>query len=326
MGLPQVNITFLRDSSLSITSQGNGIVALVYQAECSEEQINEYKALIQLGGPSKIIEATYTSDIQEALDKLQTKRWNYLVCPDTNSDSQTTVKNWIISQRANKKTFKAVLANTPASHEGIINFTTTGIKVGEDSYTTEEFTCRIAGLIAGCPSDHSVTYYPLGEVTEIQNSTDPDGDINDGKLILIDDGEKIKIARGINSLNTIIPSKTEDYKSIKIIDAMDLMLDDITDSFNNNVVGINNSYDNKCEFLTALQQYIKALVDKGVLYDGYDNRIEFDLAAIAEMLGSEAAGLTDEQMKVADTKTWIYLKANIKFQNALEDLELKIYI
>ncbi|MGO0807094.1 hypothetical protein ACTPEF_24170, partial [Clostridioides difficile] len=37
------------------------------------------------------------------------------------------------------------------NHEGIINFTTEDVLVGEKKYSVDEFTSRVAGLIAGTP-------------------------------------------------------------------------------------------------------------------------------------------------------------------------------
>ena len=52
--------------------------------------------------------------------------------------------------------------------------------------------------------------------------------IDAGKFVLYNDGEKIKgVARGVNSLVTTVEGKLDSFKKIKIIEAMDLMHDDI---------------------------------------------------------------------------------------------------
>ena len=62
---------------------------------------------------------------------------------------------------------KAVLPNTPADNEGVINFATTDIVVGENTYTASEYTARIAGILAGTPLNISATFTTLPEVISI---------------------------------------------------------------------------------------------------------------------------------------------------------------
>ena len=49
----------------------------------------------------------------------------------------------------------------------------------------------------------SATYQVLADVTSITESLTADEDINSGKFILVNDGEKIKVGRGVNSLATL---------------------------------------------------------------------------------------------------------------------------
>ena len=61
--------------------------------------------------------------------------------------------------------------------------------------------------------------------------------MDNGKLILINDGTKIKIARGVNSLTTTSDSKGDDFKKIKIMEAVDMIRDDIRTTFEDEFVG-----------------------------------------------------------------------------------------
>ena len=93
------------------------------------------------------------------------------------------------------------------------------------------------------------TYQTLAEVESITESTTPDDDIDGGKFILINDGEKVKVGRGVNSLVTLSGDKTEDMKKIKIIDSLDLIRDDIKASFEENYINVVNSHENKMLFI-----------------------------------------------------------------------------
>jgi len=222
MGLPTVIIEFKKRAESLIRRSGNGVVALLFKDSDSPQTVEEFTKIASLGGPAKVLVETYEDDILAGLGKLQTKRWNYLAAPTVDDTGDVAaIKEWITEQRGKRKTFKTVLPNCVANNEAVINFTTTDIKVGEKTYTTAEYTARVAGLCAGTPLDHSVTYLVLPEVESIAESTTPDEDIDAGQFILINDGEKIKAGRGINSLTTTAGEKTVDMQKIKNVNTMD---------------------------------------------------------------------------------------------------------
>ena len=233
MGLPEINIVFQSKAETAIKRSANGIVALILR-DATKSDITSYSYTNErevvkshwttanydyisktfLGGPQRVIverigaEDTY----DDALARLKNKKWNYLAIPSI-ADNEKDIADWIIAQRSAKKTFKAVLPYA-ANNEGIINFATDDIKVGTKVYTTAEYCCRIAGLLAGLPMTEGATYQTLAEVESITESTTPDDDIDGGKFILINDGEKVKVGRGVNSLVTLSGDKTEDMKKI----------------------------------------------------------------------------------------------------------------
>ena len=99
--------------------------------------------------------------------------------PGITSEETDIVSSWIVDCREEGKMYKAVLPNVEADNEAIINFATTGIKVGEKSYTTEVYCARIAGILAGLPLTRSATYFVLDEVDEITEHEDPDASIDE---------------------------------------------------------------------------------------------------------------------------------------------------
>lgn len=346
MGLPEILIEFKAAASTAVSRSGNGIVALILRDATNstvsysytrEAQIVkshwtaanlDYLNKVFLGRPARVLverigaEDGYTA----ALDRLKNKRWNYLAIPDLTEDGQE-IADWIIAQREAKKTFKAVLPNYAADNEAIINFATEDIKVGTKTYTAAQYCVRIAGLVAGMPLNASCTYSVLPEVESISESTNPNGDIDSGKLILINDGASIKIGRGVNSLTTINGSKTDDMKKIKIVEGMDLMRDDIRTSFEDNYIGVANSYDNKLLFINAVNVYLSGLVRDGVLYDAYNNTAYIDIDAQRRWLESKDpsyAGYSDEEIKKADTSSYVFAGCSVKFQDAIEDLAFSI--
>ena len=64
------------------------------------------------------------------------------------AEEGAAIVSWIKSQRANDFTPKAVLPNVDADSEAIVNFTTTGIKVGSETFTPAQYCSRIAGPVS----------------------------------------------------------------------------------------------------------------------------------------------------------------------------------
>ncbi len=350
MGLPKILIEFKTLAETLITRSERGIVAVILKDNSnaslthtygSESEITKshYTAanlnllsLAFLGTPAKVIVERVGTDgrIDEALERLKNKKWSYLAVPGIADEELDTVVNFIKEQRSTyHKSFKAILPNVAADNEGIINFATDNIKVGSKTYTTAEFSMRIAGILAGLPLNRSATYYTLPEVESIQESETPDTDVDNGKLILINDGTKIKIARGVNSLTTTTETKGDDFKKIKIVEAVDMIRDDTRTTFEDDFVGkVENSYDNKIIFIAAINKYFTDLASSGVLYSQFENKAEIDIESTRAWLSQkkDVSAWDDEAIKTANTDTYVFVKANIQIQDAIEDLDFKIYM
>lgn len=352
MGLPEINIEFKAKAETAVIRSSNGIAALILCDDTksgagnesysygTEAEINKedwtttnqgYLNLAFMGSPKRVIvERKGTEDeIDDILSRLKNKHWNYLAIPGigTESEDVSEVGKWIIAQRAAKKTFKAVLPCSSASYSpnnmGIIDFATENNKAGLKTYTAAEYCARIAGLLAGLSLSESATYAVLPELESISESLTPDEDIDAGKMILINDGEKIKIACENNSLTTLSGDLTEDMKSIKIVEGMDLIRDDIRTTFEENNIGENNSYDNKMLFVGAVNQYFDELVRNGVLYDQYDNTADIDIDGTRSYLiskGYDVSEMSETEIKQANTGKNIYVSADVQFSDAISNL------
>ncbi len=352
MGLPEILIELKKQGTSAIERSARGIVALVLKDDTKNFDTKIYKSLTEvatedwtadnkdyiektfMGTPSMVIVeriATTDTDYTNGLDRLRNKKWNYLAIPGIEAGDVTNVISWIKTERdVNKKTYKVVLPDAVADHEGVINFTTNDIKVGEKTYSASKYTCRIAGILAGLSLTRSATYYELNEVEGITESTDPNADIDNGQLILINDGTKIKIGRGVNSLTTTTENKTEEFKKIKIIDAVDFIRDDIRDIFDDAYVGkVINSYDNKILFLSAVNAYLGELERLGVLDDAYDNKAEINLETQRLYLQSKGVNidaLKEQEVKEYNSGSKLFAKAQVRFLDAMEDLQMEIFI
>lgn len=355
MGLPEILIEFKTKAQTAVTRSQNGIVAVILEdsTKVGDENLSytynyeadivksdwtttnlDYLNKIFLGKPKRVlVERVETGEnfkksYNAALARIRNKSWNWLTFPglEPHKDLTEELQNWIIAQRAAKKTFKAVLPCSAANNEGIVNFSSSGIKVGAKTYSAYEYCARIAGLLAGLSMTESATYQVLSEIDSITESLTPDEDIDEGKFILINDGEKVKVGRGVNSLVTLSGDKTEDMKKIKIIDSLDLIRDDIKASFEENYINVVNSHENKMLFIGAVNQYFKSLQSQGVLYDGADCKAYIDVQSQREWLAQkyDVSDWTDSEVEVANTGSIIFAGADITIQDCIEDLSFKI--
>lgn len=349
MGLPEIVISFQEKAETAIGRSERGIVAIILKDDTGSFDMKEYslyedvedadfkaesKDYIELafkGYPNKVIVIRLdedATDYSEALNMLASKKFNYLAIPSVKEAETAAIVTWVEGQREKNKIFKAVLPNEAGDFEGIINFTTGDIKVKEKTYTTAEYTARLAGIFAGLSLERSATYYVLDEVESITESTDPNADINEGKLILINDGEKIKIGRAVNSLKTLKEGQKEDLKKIKIIESMDLVTEDIRSSFDDEYVGkVSNNYDNKQLFVANVNAYFMALTKMGVLDNAYSNSCGIDAEAHKKLLKKkhvDISSMKDIDIKKLNTGSRVFLSGGLKFVDAMEDLDFNI--
>ncbi len=379
-GLPQVLINFRTIGTTAIKRSAQGIVAMILHNETTDAsktyKINDITDIPEtgltdanvdlikkclLGTPLRILVYTLpdasvenaTTTQADVLKILAGIKWNWLCAPTATGQEQEDLASWIKSMRDNKrKTFKAVLANQAAGHEGIVNFCTGGIKVlnpdydesaaagkavagetkaGADqqyiTYDAVQYTARICGILAGLSQDRSATYYTLTEVAEVEVYDDIDTLIDDGQLLLFDeqDGDGVKIARACNSLTTFTTDKGEDFRKIKIIEGIDLVTDDIRDTFKKYYVGkVINDYNHKMLFISAILVYFSE-IQGNVLDADAGNTVDIDeeyQANYAKLKGEDTANMTAMQIRQYNTGDNVALAGKVKFVDAMEDLTI----
>lgn len=271
-----------------------------------------------------------------SLKILATDRWDYLAIPTIEQAAVDTVSTWIKTNRENKfKKIKAVLPGCTADYEGIVNFSNKKIKTATKEYTPAEYTARIAGLICGTPMTISATYAPLSEVIDCDkyDLDENDEKVNAGEFFIWYDGKKYKMSRAVNSLITTTQGKQEGYQTIKIVDVMDMIYDDIRNTAQDSYIGkYTNDYDNKCLLITAITGYLKQLEADRLLQRDY-SLVDIDVEAVKNYQLSnglytkeELADMSDLEIKKLDTKKKVFLKAQIKILDAMEDIILPVSI
>lgn len=105
------------------------------------------------------------------------------------------------------------------------------------------------------------------------------------------------------------------------------MRTDIRSTFEEHYVGKrNNTYDNKQEFIGAVLTYLKTL--EGIIIDkdaGYSMKL--DTAANKKYLeehGKDTSEMTELQINKSNTGSYLAIAGNLKFLDAMEDLNMLI--
>lgn len=273
-----------------------------------------------------------STELKKALAYFENTSFDYICAsPNAGETENAELITWVKGQRQDKKTYKAVIASKGSDSEGIINFTTAEIVTGGQTLTASQFCSRIAGLIAGTPINISCTYAPMLDVENIKQLTREEADkaIDKGEFILIHDGEKVKVSRAVNSLTTTLKNKGEAFKKIKIVEAMDMIKNDIRMNVQDNYIGrYANSYDNKLLLTTAISGYFFSLERDGIL-ENNSSTIGIDHEAQKEYListGIDISVMDEQKIKEANTGSKVFLKASVKILDAIEDVSLDIAI
>jgi len=356
MGLPEITINFHKKAQNLIRRSSRGMVCVVLSDSTKEQPVTpirgytdiaaeewteksrQYLKLIFKGEPGGVIavravETEGAVDIAATLELIRFLNFDYLCMPDFQSSYQENIKTFLEKIRKEGKKGKAVLPNCAADSSTVINVTTSGISMKWDDeeevreLTTAEFCCRIAGICAGIPLTQSTTFFVLEEVLDIQQEEDADERIDAGELILIYDGEKHKIGRGVTSLQKASELEPADFKKIKVREGADIIKNDIYTTFNDSYVGkLNNTYDNKQAFIGAVNSYFASLA--GTVLDGNEeNYVDIDVEKNRQYLkdnGRDVDEMTEQQIREANTGSRLFLAGRICLLDAMEDLDMTL--
>lgn len=347
MGLPQIIINFKTAGSSAVRRSARGQAVLL--EESAEAAFYSFSALEQaegrglsqdclrllrlcfLGNPAKVLLYCYPrGEEQTALKRCQAAAEGGWLCAPRMAAE--TVTAFVKARRAEGRPLRAVVSSqTGPDCAGIVNLTTQGISVLLDgtvtAVSTAEYGVRIAGLLAGLSLRESATYYTLPEVTAFTASEDSAADIAAGKLILDQGCDGARIARAVTSLTTLSQSGDSAFQKIKIAEGVDLIRADIRSVFESEYVGkVLNDYDSKLLLVTAINSYFAGL-EGSVLDTGRKNLAAVDFDAQKRWLegrGVDTSVMSDTAILSAITGSQVFLRANLRFADAMEDLTFEI--
>ena len=352
LGLPSVSIQFIQEGITAIQRGSRGVVGLIIEETTAMEPVSiahsadipegvseDNKQLIlnaligNTNAPRKL-ELFIMSDgktLQDAQNYFENTYFDYLAYPEAADEDKTALVSWVKSIRDLGVMRKVVLANVEADHEGVVNVTQEGVVVGEKTYSAAEFTARVAGLICGTDLRIATTYANVPEVDSIpfESREATATRVGNGEFVLLREAGKVKVARGVNSLQTTSGVKGTLFQKLKTVDIMDMIANDIKTTARDNYLGkYANSYDNKCLLITAIKGYLEGLVNDGLVEK---NTVVVDIdidvqRAYLKSIGTDVVNMDDQEIKEANTEDKVFIKVSCKVLDAIEEIQIKVYI
>lgn len=351
--MPQLNINFKSAGTTALARGERGVILLVlrqsasvagnpvtvqYDTDIPAAATATNRKYIQMAlqgnemAPRKVICYFIGTgdDLTDVFAWAQLNHADYFVMPTVATDElTTTVKEWIIAQKAVHNMIKAILPDTAANSEWIVNYATESVKVGDTTYTAEQFAPRIAGIICGTALSHSVTYVTVPEATDCTrlSAADMDAAVTAGKLFCFFDGEKVKLSRGVNSLTSTTADKGAAFQKIKHVEVMNLIESDLRRLCQDYYIGkFPNNYDSRCLLLSAIESYLEGYVLDGMLSGA---TVEFDLKAIKRAMataGIDTGSMSDDEIIQNDFGTGAYYAIDLRLLDAIEDITINLTV
>ncbi len=250
----------------------------------------------------------------------------------TDNTEEDALSTWIKQMEQQKKTFKAVVFNptTPpdCKHIVILNNPKVIFNGSRGEQTGDKFVPTLLGYLAGANVEKGTTYLEMKNLKSVIQPADVNAALTSGQLVLINDEGKVKIGLGINSLTTLDEKNTEDERYIEIVEAQDMILDDIRSNFKNNYIGkYKNKLDNQIIFVSAVNTYLKELEGQSVLDDEFTNKADIDVDAQRKAwitTNADAAKWSDAKVRQNAYKRQMFLSGNIKILFSMTDLSFTI--
>lgn len=348
MGRPTINILFKKLAETAITRSANGIVVLILKDDTDKtfdtvayskaEDIDESKFTAEnkgyiedvlKGNVQKVIvsrvDIAAATPIVTAVNNIGNVHYNWIGIASGSPSDQIKLVELI----ENMPKVSAVVFNNTADHERIVNFVNSEVTPrGSIEITGEKYVPRILGLIGGCPLTQSTTLKILDDLESVVEPVDVDTAVDEGMFVLYNDEGVVRVARGVNSLQTLGDTKYEDMKKITIMDTLTLIRRDVYTMFKDHYVGqFKNSYDNQIIFFVAVQDYLNQLSAEDILDKDSQNVVGVNIVKQREELikiNPEAAQWADDLIKNNTVGSNVYPTTNIKVNDAMEDLDFDI--
>ena len=362
MGRPKIDIAFQKAAVTGIQQGTNGIIrvpfvnqAFTTQQATIKHRITMYSDIdnlpetytyksngdikpllkqIWLGGVKEIVVLAFDKVKTKSamMDELQNHNFDFLYTDCLVIDTPSSIQDIIAGTKDLNNTLGKMIftigQGLAGDHESILNIDPAleNATNGSCSMLKEHLTARIAGEIAGLSLNLAPTYRVLSDIVDCTNfsGTTIDSAIDAGKITLINDGAKVKIARGVTSLVTQ-GTKPNGFKKIKVTRIYYKVKKEIMKTIIDYYVGqVDNGYMDKLNLITSIQGYLETLETIKLLDKG-KNYIDINVTAQRNYLvsqGIDVSGMSEQEIREANTDDKVFLSGKIKALDSMEDIEL----
>lgn len=354
---PKVNIIFAQKASTLITRSGEEDVILITKTEAEEPKflIAEYLSDVDKttykdiytavnycfgNSPKRVIisQMGYQKTVEECIGRGITNGIITSVHAESDLDISAATQIKSINEKKNCG-FTVVLGGgdvtlhdmhyVQVADESYVKYYGV-LGDGENALTAEEVNALYAGAIAVCGVDRALTNYtlPLIERAVPQQDLDAEDLVKKGLVYAEMMGEKPRVVSGVNTAE-VGDDVTEDMQHIEVVCTMDMIRRDIIDTFVNYYRGAyKNNYDNQMLLVAAINGYLRDLGEEEVLDPEYENYAQIDVEeqrqAWLDKGNSEAAEWSDDKVRMMSFGRRVYLCADIKVCQSMEDLTMYI--
>ncbi|WP_099192220.1 phage tail sheath C-terminal domain-containing protein [Tepidibacter mesophilus] len=240
------------------------------------------------------------------------------------------VKSSNLNDKKRYKTF--VYKATTSDNMHVVNFTNEKVTFKDEraEQTGDKAVSYLMGLLAGLSLDISVIAKVLEKFESVVEPDDLDAAIGNGEFALFNDEGEVKVARGVNSLQTTGSGITDDMKFIMIVESMDLTFSDVYKVWNDSYKGrYKNEADNQFLFFGAMNAYFSSLAMDKIMDPNYKNIANVNIAkqrlANIPKYGKEIVdSWDDDKVKEMTVGTDVFVGGKVKYLNAMEDIDLSI--
>nr|WP_218653039.1 phage tail sheath family protein [Paenibacillus sp. 79R4] len=210
---------------------------------------------------------------------------------------------------------KAVNRSAGCNHEGIVNVGS-GAILADKEYSSSQVAAWVTGLIAGQSLSQSTTYAesPFDDVTRRWTRSEQEKAIRGGVFLLIHDGRKVKVLRGMNTLTTLQVDQNNSWKKIRTIRVMDAINGDLQRTAEDVYIGkVNNTEEGRLALIGACKEYMRTLAQSNVIEGtGYDVLLDPDY------YGSSPAKRPDPDQ--------VFLRWNARLTDVMEQIFGTFYV
>lgn len=349
---PDISIKFQTLATTAIQRSEQGILCLIVKDSTAESKegsrwytisdvsdidtakwdattVNFLKLASYTLAPYKILVCNQGDEtIENILKEVKTRRISYLAAPQASEEEDTSIVAWVKTVFGTdeiQKTIRYVSGYADKSdHVAIIELANPSFTSKFGSFTAQQYTAAIAGMLCGMPLNRSADNLIMADLTNVEAV-----EAQKGKFSLYKDDEDVRVNLAVNSKTTFSSSWKESTRYIKIVEGMCMITDDIKNTFRDYWIGnYMNTYDNKMNFCSNVNRVYFKNLTPNVLSPDYDNKVEIDLDKQKQeiILDGRKDPSTMTELEIAQFPTGenVYLVGDIMLTNTMINLSLTI--